>query len=201
MLSVPQQEKTDGKDLESLRSHLLRNFAENCGRFWDVYVCVFKPMESATNSYSVADCNTGSMVAMLRGKGIHVNQPPETWEARGTHDKKAPQRRQNLLRPRRCFWVTQKVRTKCLFFVTSHREVTLSRLHFCNYIVTVFTTCPKWLLLCWCVWKGVVITIHSLKSTKKIHPSTEFNLKKIVLTFKSSWKLTWRSWWSGWCTP
>ena len=26
----------------------------------DVYVCVFKPMESTSNSYSMADCNTGS---------------------------------------------------------------------------------------------------------------------------------------------
>ena len=41
---------------------------------------------------------------------------------------KAHQRKQNFLGPRRCFWVTLKVRTKCLFFVSSHREVTLSRL-------------------------------------------------------------------------
>ena len=60
-----------------------------------------------------------TLVAMVRGKGTHVNQPPETWKARGTHDKKAPQRKQNLLRPRRCFWVTLKVRPKCLFFVTT----------------------------------------------------------------------------------
>ena len=43
-------------------------------------------------------------------------------------EDKKPQRKQNLLRPTRCFWVTLKVRTKCLFLVTSHREVTLSRL-------------------------------------------------------------------------
>ena len=61
--------------------------------------------------------------------------------------------------------------------------------HFCDYIVTVFTSYPKWLLLSGCVWRGVVITIDSLKSTKKIYPGTEFNLRKIVLTFKSPWKL------------
>ena len=47
-----------------------------------------------------------TLVAMVGGKGTHVGQPPETWEPRGTHDKKAPLRKQNLLRPRRCFWVT-----------------------------------------------------------------------------------------------
>jgi len=38
---------------------------------------------------------------------------------KGTHVKRAPQRKQNLLRPRRCFWVTLKVRlrTKVKFFI------------------------------------------------------------------------------------
>ena len=56
-----------------------------------------------------------TLIAMVRGKRTHVNQPPETWEARGTHEKKTPQRKQTLLSPRHCFWVTLKVRTKCLF--------------------------------------------------------------------------------------
>ena len=43
------------------------------------------------------------------------DETPETWEASGTHDKKAPQMKQNLLRPRCCFWVTLKLWTKCLF--------------------------------------------------------------------------------------
>ena len=33
---------------------------------------------------------------------------------------------------------------------------------------------------------------------KKMYLGTEFNLRKIVLTFKSPRKLTWRSWWSRW---
>ena len=40
---------------------------------------------------------------------------------------------------------------------------------------------------------GVMITIHSLKSTKKIYPGTELNLRIIIFTLKSPWKLTWRS--------
>ena len=103
-----------------------RETAEKCGRFWKTSTFMsssrWRALRIATPWLTV------TLVAMLRGNGTHVNQPPETWEARGTHGKKAPQRKQNLLRPRRRFWVTLKVRTKCLYFVTSHREETLSRL-------------------------------------------------------------------------
>ena len=115
----------DGKDLESLRSHLSRNFAENCGRFWKTSTFVSSSQWRALRTFTPWLIVT--LVAMVTGKMTPVNLPPEMWEARGSHDKKASQRKQNLLRPHRCFWVTLKVRTKCLFFVTSHREVTLSR--------------------------------------------------------------------------
>ena len=113
--NLDNKRRSDGKDSESLHSHLSRNFAENCGRLWKRFTFVSSSQWRALRT--VTPWLIVSLVAMVRGKGTHVNQPPETWEARGTHDKKAPQRKQNLLRPRRCFWVTLKVRTKCLFFL------------------------------------------------------------------------------------
>jgi len=49
----------------------------------------------------------------VSGKGIHANLAPQNVRGKGTHANLALQREQNLLRPRRCSWVTLKVN---LFF-------------------------------------------------------------------------------------
>ena len=61
-----------------------------------------------------------TLVAMVRGNGTHVSQPPETWKGRGTHDKKAPQRKQNLLRPRK----TKTIQKKGIWLFVRHLTLT-----------------------------------------------------------------------------
>ena len=52
-------------------------FLKTVDGFKDVYVCVFEPMERTSNSYSLADCNTGKN-GERQGDSRQESTPKET---------------------------------------------------------------------------------------------------------------------------